>query len=220
MIVTVASFKGGVGKTTTAVHLAAFFQGYAETLLIDADPNRSALGWASRGELPFEVVDEWQAGEQLRPYGHVVIDTQARPTAGDLANLVSSCDLLVLPTTPDILALDALVLTVDYLRSIESRQYRILLTAIPPKPSRAGKEVRALLKEANLPVFEHGIRRYSAFQKAALKGIPVYDVKDPKAEQAWADYEAVGQEILHPPGSTELPEPNSAAAETPNDLDF
>ena len=49
MIVTVASFKGGVGKTTTAIHLAAFLQGYAETLLIDADPNRSAQSWASRG---------------------------------------------------------------------------------------------------------------------------------------------------------------------------
>lgn len=217
MIVTVASFKGGVGKTTTAIHLAAFFQGYAETLLIDADPNRSALGWAGRGELPFRVVDEWQAGEQLRPYGHVVIDTQARPTAEDLAILVNSCDLLVLPTTPDILALDALVLTVNYLRSVQSDKYRILLTAIPPKPSRAGEEVRSLLTEAQLPLFERGIRRFSAFQKAALKGIPVYDVKDPKAEQAWEDYEAVGKEILlgsrgepGPPSfDVDFPEPES-----------
>ncbi|MEO0352764.1 MAG: ParA family protein, partial [Cyanobacteria bacterium P01_A01_bin.15] len=42
MIITVASFKGGVGKTTTAIHLAAFFQGKGKTLLIDADPNCSA----------------------------------------------------------------------------------------------------------------------------------------------------------------------------------
>lgn len=196
MIVTVASFKGGVGKTTTAIHLAAFFQGQAETLLIDADPNRSALGWASRGELPFPVMDEWQAGEQTHPYGHVVIDTQARPTAQDLALLASSCDLLVLPTTPDVLALDALALTVDYLRSIKALKYRILLTAIPPKPSRAGEEVRELLREAQLPQFASGIRRYAAFQKAALAGVPVYEVKDPKAEQAWQDYEAIGKEIL------------------------
>ena len=196
MIITVASFKGGVGKTTTAIHLAAYLQGQAETLLIDADPNRSAIGWASRGELPFKVVDEWQAGEQLRPYHYVVIDTQARPTPEDLRALANSCDLLVLPTTPDILALDVLVLTVECLQAIQAEHYRILLTSIPPKPSKAGEEVRAVLKEAKLPLFTTGIRRLAAFQKAALAGTPVYAVKDPRAELGWQDYEAVGQEIL------------------------
>ncbi|MFK8185721.1 MAG: AAA family ATPase [Phormidesmis sp.] len=196
MIITVASFKGGVGKTTTAIHLAAFLQGQAETLLVDADPNRSALGWAARGELPFKVMDEWEAGQNINPQGNVVIDTQARPTPEDLAALADTCDLLVLPTTPDILALDALVLTVEYLKKISAQHYRILITAIPPKPSKAGQEVNALLSEVNLPVFEQGIRRFAAFKKAALQGVPVYSVKDPRAETGWQDYENVGQEIL------------------------
>jgi chromosome partitioning protein len=58
MIITVASFKGGVAKTTTAVHLAAYLQDRSPTLLIDGDPNRSATGWSRRGQLPFKVVDE------------------------------------------------------------------------------------------------------------------------------------------------------------------
>jgi chromosome partitioning protein len=196
MIITVASFKGGVGKTTTAIHLAAFLQGYAETLLIDADPNRSALAWAGRGELPFQVVDEWQASDRPPPYGHLVIDTQARPTPEDLALLATTCDVLVLPTTPDILALDALVLMVEYLTQLRLTTYRILLTVIPPKPSRAGVEVRAMLKTTQLPMFEGGIRRYSVYQKAAQQGKVVYDIKDPKAESAWQDYEAIGKELL------------------------
>ncbi|MGB7250634.1 MAG: ParA family protein [Phormidesmis sp.] len=197
MIITVASFKGGVGKTTTAIHLAAFLQGQAETLLVDADPNRSALGWASRGELPFRVMDEWEAGQNINPHGNVVIDTPARPVPDDLSALAKTCDLLVLPTTPDVLALDALVLTVEYLKAINTRHYRILITAIPPKPSKAGQEVRDLLKEAGLPIFEPGIRRFAAFQKAALQGLPVYSVKDPRAEAGWQDYENVGKEILN-----------------------
>jgi chromosome partitioning protein len=196
MIVTVTSFKGGVGKTTTAIHLAAFLQGHAETLLIDADPNRSASNWASRGELPFPVIDEWHPDVLSAEFQHIVIDTQARPTQEDLATLAANCNLLVLPTTPDILALDALVLTVNYLQGIQSARYRILLTAIPPKPSKAEEEVRSLLAEAHLPVFQQGIRRYAVFQKAAMDGVPVYAVKNSKAEAAWQDYEAVGHEII------------------------
>ncbi|HIK54430.1 MAG TPA: ParA family protein [Synechococcales cyanobacterium M55_K2018_004] len=196
MIVTVASFKGGVGKTTTAVHLAAFLQTQGETLLIDADPNRSATGWAGRGELPFEVVDEWRSPQKVRQVDYIVIDTQARPTQHDLELLTDGCDLLILPTTPDVLALDALVLTLEQLHKIGATRYRILLTIIPPKPSREGEIVRQMLSEEEMPLFETGIRRLAAFQKAARAGVPVYAVKDPRAQEGWMDYVRLGQEVL------------------------
>jgi chromosome partitioning protein len=197
MIVTVTSFKGGVGKTTTAIHLATFLQGQAETVLIDADPNRSALSWEHRGDLPFPVVDEWSREVNLEAFQHIVIDTQARPTQSDLALLASHCDWLVLPTTSDILAVDALFLTVEYLRTLPTAQFCVLLTAVSPTPNKAEKEVRSRLKQHNIPVFRQGIRRYSAFSKAAATGVPVYAVKDAKAEAAWQDYEAVGYELLN-----------------------
>ena len=46
MIVVVAALKGGVGKTTTAVHLAALAAaGRREATLVDADPQASAADW-------------------------------------------------------------------------------------------------------------------------------------------------------------------------------
>lgn len=193
---TIASFKGGVGKTTSAVHLAAFLQQHAPTLLIDGDPNRSATGWAKRGALPFRVVDERQAARYARDFEHVVIDTEARPAREDLEALAGGCDLLVIPSTPDALALDALTLTVEALAEIPGAQFRVLLTMVPPRPSRDGDEARAMLEGAGLPVFAGSIRRAVAFQKAALAGVPVSEVGDPRAAAAWSDYQAVGEELL------------------------
>jgi len=197
MIVTVASFKGGQAKTTTAVHLAAFFQEDKPTLLIDGDPNRSATGWAKRKGLPFRVIDERQAARFARQYEHIIIDTQARPTQEDLHALAEGCDILVIPVTPDALSLDALFLILDALEDIGSRRFRVLLTIVPPRPSRDGEEARAKLEEVGVPVLKTSIRRFVAFQKAALQGVPVYLVNDPNAQEGWEEYQQVGRELLY-----------------------
>ena len=196
MIVTVTSFKGGVGKSTTAVHLAAYFQPRGPTLLIDGDPNRSASGWARRGDLPFKVIDERQAARFARDHEHIVIDTQARPSREDLETLADGCDMLVIPSTPDALALDALMLTVDVLHGLGAARFKVLLAMIPPRPSRDGDEARATIAEAGLPLFAGDVRRAVAFQKAALRGVLVSAVKDPRAAAAWRDYVAIGTELL------------------------
>jgi len=152
MIITVACFKGGGGFADSAVHLAAHLSSHAPTLLIDGDPNRSATGWSKRGVLPFKVVDERQAARYVGGHEHTVIDTQARPSREDLEALADGCDLLILPSTPDALALDALFMMVDALR------------------------------ESGLPVFETMIRRLVAFQKAALAGVVISHASDPRAD--------------------------------------
>ena len=197
LLITVAGFKGGIGKTTTAVHLACYLSGLGKTLLVDGDPNRSATGWSKRGEgdsFPFKVVDLMQAALYSPKYEHIVIDTAARPDQNELEALADGCNLLVLPTTPDALAVDALLQTVDLLQDKIRDRYRILLTMVHPKPVKMAEQAREALAE--VPLFDTEIRRLIAYEKAALLGVPVYEVKDRKAKIAWGDYEQVGKEIL------------------------
>ena len=196
MIITIVSFKGGVGKTTTAVHLSAFLQMQGKTVLLDGDLNRSATAWAERGSrtLPFSIVDE-QLSFTASDYRHFVIDTAARPAPNILKGLADKVDLIIIPTTCDGLSLDALSKTVEALREVQAEKFRILLTMVPPKPARDGELARAAFTQAGLPVFLSSIRSLKAFKTAGTQGVLVSEVKDPRASLGWEDYTAVGAEL-------------------------
>jgi chromosome partitioning protein len=56
------------------VHLAAYLQTLAPTLLLDGDDSRNATAWSQRGKgLPFKVADEVEAARLARSYKHTVI---------------------------------------------------------------------------------------------------------------------------------------------------
>lgn len=192
-IVTVTGYKGGVGKSTTAIHIAAFFSDLGKTVLVDGDPNRTALAWAERGSLPFAVADERQAIKVISGSDFVVIDTPARPDSSDLKELAEGCDLLVLPTAPDVLSLQPMLETA---RDLGEGTYRALLTIVPPYPSKEGELMRQDLTDGGVPVFKTMIRRTVGFPKAAMLGIPIKALDDSRAREAWADYELLGKEIV------------------------
>lgn len=198
MIITVVSLKGGVGKTTTSIHLAAYLQTLAPALLVDNDPNKSATGWAARSEtgLPFRVVDVNQSLKVGRDYEHVVFDTKARPDRNEMATLAEGCDLMIIPSTPDAMSIEALMGTVEILRGIGVGQWKILLTIIPPYPERDGEQARSMLEENGYPLFASGIREAKVFKQAALNGMIVNQVKGPRSASCWDDYAKVGAELM------------------------
>lgn len=191
-IITITGYKGGCGKSMTAVHVATFFSDRGNTLLVDSDPNRTALHWSDRGSLPFEVVDERKAMKSVAGRDWVVIDTPARPDSSDLKELSEGADLLILPTVPDIVSLDPMLQTAS---ALGKANYRALLTIVPPRPSKEGETMRDELRDNGVPVFETMIRRAAGFQKAALAGVPVREMGG-RDSLGWMDYQSLGKEIL------------------------
>lgn len=205
MIVTVSSYKGGVGKTTTSIHLAGALGLLGKrTLLIDRDRHPGAFKWYQKGSAwSFEATTAADATSELvrryRLEGNIVVDTPAAPTAQELVEYGSRSDLVLVPTTPDALALEALVDTVKVLRG-NGIAYRVLLVAIPPKPSREGEKARSSLERARVPVLAAEVPRAAAFHHAALAGRLVRDVPGGRSLALWSAYENATLEVLQAGG--------------------
>ncbi len=192
-IITVTGYKGGVGKSTTAIHLATFFSELGKTLLVDGDLNRTSITWAERGEFPFEVVNQHKAMKAISGKDYVIIDTPARPDSDELKELADGCDLLILPTTPDVVSLQPMMQTA---RDIgENVCYRVLITIVPPHPNKEGQVMKRELQKSDVPIFNTLIRRTTGYQQAAMKGVPIRDLKSSDMRKAWQDYKEVGKEI-------------------------
>lgn len=134
-VITVTGFKGGCGKSTTAINLATFLSERGKVLLVDGDPNRTALSWSQRGALPYRVADERQSFKWVAGNDFLVIDTPARPDSSDLQELAKGCDLLILPTLPDVVSLEPMLATAQ---ALGEATYRVLLTIVPPPPQSRG----------------------------------------------------------------------------------
>lgn len=194
MIITVASFKGGVGKTTTAIHLAAYLAQQGKTLLVDGDPNRSSISWVRRGDgMPFEVCDFDEAETASAGRDHIVIDTAGHPAPAELRILAEGCDFLLIPSTPDALALEGLFNTLEQLNQLES--YGVVLTMVDSRKRATASQARTYLRASGIPVLKQTIRRLTAFERAALEACLVKDVRDRFARIAWGEYKALGEEI-------------------------
>ncbi|WP_153185102.1 ParA family protein, partial [Thermus scotoductus] len=105
-VVAVVNGKGGVGKTTTAVNLAALLAERAPVLLVDADPQGSASWWAGRGEMPFDLAQETDPGllsrlRRVRGYGAVVVDTPPALRSEALEAVLRASDFVVHPGEED-----------------------------------------------------------------------------------------------------------------------
>ena len=193
MIISIASFKGGVGKTTTAIHLSQYLQKKGKTVLVDGDPNRSALSWSKRSNFPFPVIDENELEKRASEFSNFVIDTPARPSPEELRTLSAESDLLLIPTKPDALSVDALLMIVASLQSFDAQNYKVLLTLVPPR-SNAARDAKVMLDEIKVPYCKTEIHRRAICERAALQGKTVDNLRDGQA--AWEEFTMLGKEIF------------------------
>ncbi len=103
-VFTVAQLKGGTGKTSLAVHLAATFG--ERCFLLDCDPQRSAVEWADAGEGLACIVEGYVGHaihgkilEASKRYNVVIADTPPAVTVV-VKRCLAVSDVLVVPVGP------------------------------------------------------------------------------------------------------------------------
>ena len=158
----VVNSKGGVGKTTTAVFLAAGLHQMGRTLLVDADPQQSALQWSEQDPIwPYSVVSKpsrylhRDLAELGRGYEHVIIDTPPGDTA-IIRSAVMAVETVIVPASPTGLDVNRLRPTFELLAEVEpvhAADVGVLLTKVRARTLSA-RGVRDVLAEVGYPVLD------------------------------------------------------------------
>ncbi len=205
MIISILNGKGGVGKTTLALHIAtALAQNGSRVLLVDADPQGSGLDWSATRETSplFAVIGlprpnlHRELAKLTADYAYIVVDGPPRDS-GVTRSAILASDLVLIPVQPspyDVWAAKEIVdLLVDvgvYKANIKSGfviSRKIVNTVI-------GRDVAEALSEYQLPVLRTHICQRVSFAESAASGETVLETEpQSKASQ---EIEALVKEMV------------------------
>jgi len=201
LFITVCGQKGGVAKTCTSIHLASVWHSEGKKVcIVDADKNRSALAYASRGNLPFPVFPVSSAAKASRSSEIVITDGQASSDQEELKHLAYGSDLVILPTTAKARSVELTVELANLLSNLKVN-HAVVIVKVDFRQQKAAQQAKAALENFGSYVFDTFIPLLSAFDKAEASGNAVFEAvddlgrSDPRRMTGWSAYCSIASQI-------------------------
>ncbi len=205
-IIVVANSKGGVGKSTLAVHLAAWLHGQGHSVtLADCDTQHSSSEWlqeavpdvkAVRLADPDEILDQLPTLGQQTDY--VVADGPGSNTETSRALLLRG-DLALVPCKASMLEVRALAQATNVLRQaqdIRGGQPRaVIVLSMVGKTYRLTQEMKEAAAALELPLAKTALTLKQIYADAPGRGAAVWQL-GARGREATVEIEALFQEIL------------------------
>jgi chromosome partitioning protein len=169
--------KGGVGKTTVALHLAAaFWQAGRNVLILDLDPQASATEWhdARASELPhvesIQPARLAKAVEAAEGIGTEILILDTAPHAESTALEAARCaDLVLVPCQPSIMDLRAMRKTIELLKLVKVPAFAVL-NGVPHHGAVADEAAEMIESGLGLPVCPIRLGDRVAYNRCLIEG--------------------------------------------------
>lgn len=212
-VLAVVGQKGGIGKSTTAMNLAACMSRSSSVAVIDVDPQASTTKWAERaGEnLPFDFTSETDISmlSMMRQldYDVVIVDTPGSLADQDvLSALLDQTDYAVAPLSPSFMEIEPVQRTLQDFVIPRGIPYRVLMNKVDLRDGKGDLEsFEELLDtgsffdgQVGIPRFKNYIRQAKVMKMMPLQGTVITDYTDTRTSRAAiSDYTSVALELMN-----------------------
>lgn len=207
LVFAVSNQKGGTGKTTLSMNLAAGLAKRGRTLVVDADPQGSAGQWAGLApdERPFPVSVIAVAGNLAREinrfrqdYQFVVIDCPPNLETETSRLAMSVSDTILIPLQPspiDLWASVRLANTIEQLKLGNPRlQAFLVVNQVEPR-NALSRAMQQALAEFDIPALSSVLRRRAIYRTSAIEGTSVFCLGK-RGEPAAGEVDSIIEEVL------------------------